>query len=213
MPYCTNCGGERAEGARYCTNCGVASAGAPLPPPPPPRPSHPTPVAQQQRGDRKHGCLKWGGIGCGSLLAVGLFIGVIIALAVSSDGGSSAQSTPPAPTPTFQEAVAQAREISYDDLFRNNDSYIGSIVHYRGKIIQVVEGSGDNYNLRVDVTQGEYFWEDTVYLHYSGERLLEDDIIEFVGEVKGLKKYSAIFGNTVTIPELEVIQSRLISKG
>lgn len=138
---------------------------------------------------------------------------IIAAIASSGDGVGTAQSRPPGPTPTFQEAMAQATRVSYDDLFRNNDAYVGQRVHFRGKIIQVVEGSGDNYDLRVNVTRSDYGWDDTVYLHYSGPRLLEDDIIEFVGEVKGLRTYEAIFGNSITIPELVVIQSQLLSKG
>ena len=157
--------------------------------------------------------LKFGGIGCGGLLVVAIVIAIIAAIASSGDGGSSASSQPPGPTPTFQEAIAQATQVSYDDLFRNNDDYVGQVVHFEGEIIQVVEGSGDNYDLRANVTRGEYSWDDTVYLRYSGPRLLEDDIVEFVAEVKGLRTYEAIFGNRITIPELVVIQSRLVSKG
>ena len=50
-------------------------------------------------------------------------------------------------------------------------------------------------------------------MHYSGARLLEDDIVEFVGEVKGLITYEAVLGNQITIPEIDSIQIRLISKG
>ena len=102
--------------------------------------------------------------------------------------------------------------ISYDELFRNNEEYIEQLVYYRGKVIQVQEPRGDNYVLRANITEGEFLWEDTVFLHYSGPRLLEDDVIEFVGRVKGLRTYKAILGNSVTIPEIAIVQSRLISK-
>ena len=207
MPYCPSCGGEVADSAKFCTHCG---AGRENPPPATPAQG---PANQQQSGNKKRGCLKWGGIGCGSLLVVMIAIVIIAALASSADGGGPTQSRSPGPTPTFQEAMAQATRVSYDDLFRNNAAYIGQKVHFRGKIIQVVEGPGDSYDLRVNVTQGQYIWEDTVYLHYSGSRLLEDDVIEFVGEVEGLRTYEAVFGNNITIPELVVIQSRLVSKG
>ena len=209
MPYCPSCGGEVADSARFCTHCGT-SRETPIPAAPAQEPAN-----QQQSGGRKRGCLKWGGIGCGGLLAIVIMIIIIAAIVSSGDGGGTAQSRPPGPTPTFQEAMAQATLVSYDDLFRNNDAYIGQTVRFQGKIIQVVEGPGEDYQFRVNVTRGEYAWDwdDTVYLHYSGPRLLEDDIIEFVGEVKGLRTYEAIFGNNITIPELVVIQSRLVSKG
>lgn len=206
MPYCPSCGGEVADSAKFCTHCGAGRENPPASP-------APAPANQQQSGDRKRGCLKWGSIGCGSLLAIMIAIVIIAAIASSGDGGGTTQSRPAGPTPTFQEAMAQAARVSYDDLFRNNDAYIGQKVHFQGKIAQVVEGPGDSYDLRVNVTRGQYTWDDTVYLHYSGPRLLEDDIIEFVGEVEGLMTYEAVLGNNITIPELAVIQSRLVSKG
>ncbi len=109
-------------------------------------------------------------------------IAIIAGIASSSgDGGSVAKPIRPGPTPTFAEAKAEARQVSYDNLFRNNERYIGATVCYEGKVVQVIEGAGDNYNLRVEVTRKEYSWEDTVFLYYSGDRLLENDIIEFVG--------------------------------
>ena len=77
--------------------------------------------------------------------------------------------------------------ISYDNLFRNNETYRDKLVYYQGEVIQVSGGSGDRYVLRVNVTKAEYFWEDSVYLHYTGSRLLEDDVIEFVEESEALR--------------------------
>ena len=52
--------------------------------------------------------LKFGGIGCGGLLVVAIVIAIIAVIASSGDGGNSASRQPPGPTPTFQEAMAQA---------------------------------------------------------------------------------------------------------
>lgn len=104
----------------------------------------------------------------------------------------------PVPTPTFDEARIHAREISYDSLFRTVDQYFGERLYFRGQVEQVQSSSGDEYLLRVNVSEGEWgFWEDDVRLDYWGERLLEDDIIEFVGEVQGLWKYQTVFGRPV----------------
>ena len=110
---------------------------------------------------------------------------------------------------TFEEQKAASALLSYDDLFRNNEEHIGKTVWYTGKVIQVIEGDGDEYQLRVNVTEGETFWDDTVFLQYSGPRLLEDDIIEFVGRVNGLITYEAVMGNEVTIPAIRVIAHRI----
>ena len=124
---------------------------------------------------------------------------------------------PPTPTPilselSFPRLKELATEISYDDLFRNNEKYVGAVVYYLGQVIQVLTGEQDNFQLRVNVTRGEYSWDDPVFLSYSGPRLLDGDILEFVGEVNGLVNYEAIFGNQVTIPVMTVIEARLVAK-
>ena len=113
-----------------------------------------------------------------------------------------------APTPTFDELKAASIQLSYDDLFRDNEEHIGKSIWYTGEVIQIIEGDGDEYQLRVNVTEGEIFWDDTVFLRYSGPRLLEDDIIEFIGRVNGLITYETVMGNNVTIPALTVIAHR-----
>ena len=88
-------------------------------------------------------------------------------------------------TVSIEEIKKEAIEnLSYEKLFRNNNEYIGKVVHYLGKVIQVKEDSGNSYILRANITKGKYdFWEDDVFLNYEGERVLEDDLIEFWGEL------------------------------
>ena len=113
----------------------------------------------------------------------------------------------PMPTPTstltpFEELKAEAIKLSYDDLFRNNEQHIGKKVWLTAKIIQVIEIDSDEFQLRAKITENEGFWDDTVFLQYSGPRLLEDDIIEFVGSVYGLITYESISGQEITIPAI-----------
>ena len=207
MPYCNQCGGQVSATANFCDQCGGVISNNPS------TSVHPSASNQRHQGGKRR-FLKWTGIGCGGLLFLLVLLIVIGALVSSNEEEIGAQrpGSPPTPTPTFQEVLAQASTVSYDELFRNNERYVGTIVHYRGKVEQVVEGRrDDSYELRVNVTEGDYFWEDTVYLNYSGQRLLENDIIEFVGEVKGLKTYGAVFGQQITIPEIDVLQTRLAS--
>ncbi len=51
--------------------------------------------------------------------------------------------------------------------------------------------------------------DDTIFLRYSGNRLLEDDIVEFVAIVNGLITYEALMGNDITIPDLTAISLRI----
>ena len=154
--------------------------------------------------------LKWGSIGCGGLIALIVIVVIIAALSAGSGNGEKTEVSPTLTAMDWNTLKNTAEIVSYDGLFRNNEEWKGKQVYYKGKIIQVIEGSGNKYQFRANVTKGEFSWDDTVFLRYSGERLLEDDIIEFVGRVNGLIKYEAIFGNEVTIPDITIIQSRRI---
>ena len=115
-------------------------------------------------------------------------------------------STAPEATLSIDEFKAQSSTIPYDDLIRETEKYIGEIVHYTGKVVQVQE-SRSNLSLRVNVTEGNFgFYEDTLWVNYSLEegerRIIEDDLISLWGEIKGRKTYTAVLGNRITIPEV-----------
>ncbi len=114
---------------------------------------------------------------------------------------------PPTSTPTFGELRSKAVPLSYDDLFRNNEQHRGKIVTFSGEVVQINDSGNNKYLLRVNVTRisGSY-WTDDVRVDYTGPRILENDIVEFVGPVEGLWKYTAVFGNERTIPHIRAIQ-------
>lgn len=122
---------------------------------------------------------------------------------------------------TFAAAKAAAKKPTYKAFFRNNEAYETKNVFFRGEVIQTLydepwggydcEGvskllDGDATVLRVDVTRDSYgFYSDTVYVVYLGtRRILEDDIITFVGYADGLETYETVFGSSVTIPKVVV---------
>jgi PKD repeat protein len=107
-----------------------------------------------------------------------------------------------------------ATEVAYDDLFRNNESYIGDIVYFRGKIIQVQEQLFGGYVWRVATERNTYigYIGDILWVNYDGPRFLEGDIIDLCGKVKGLRTYTAIFGQQVTIPEIDALGVSLYSE-
>ncbi len=168
---------------------------------------------------------KQGQTGCGKaflfllgiLLALFLIRGAAVVLN-SAPTGAGARPTPtpgptrtptptPIPTPTFKEWKESAEEIPYRTLFRYAEQNAGKLVHYRGEVIQVLEDDGD-FQLRVNVTPGDYgFWDDTVFLRYNDApvRILEDDIIAFVGRMNGTVTYETVMGGTVTIPDITVV--------
>ncbi len=213
MKYCSICGVQLADRDKFCSKCGAQVSDSSAPPG-----RMPTFTVRKESEGRN--LVKWTAIGLGGLLALVIIIAFVAAIASPGDEQGSGADIPDigqtldiSPTLTFEELVSQASQVTYDELFRNNESYVGDFVHYRVRVVQVIEAGRDKYQLRANVTEGSYLWEDTVFLHYSGDRLLEEDLIEFVGEVKGLITYEAVLGNQITIPEIDIIQARLISKG
>jgi outer membrane protein assembly factor BamB len=120
-------------------------------------------------------------------------------------------------TPTIDPIVQiknSAQNIPYDTLFRNNENYIGKTVYFRGKIIQMSPVYGDTYVFRVATRSSQYigYIEDIVYVNYKGARFLEGDTIDLWAKVDGLKTYTAVLGNSISIPELTALHTELVSK-
>jgi hypothetical protein len=131
----------------------------------------------------------------------------ILMLSCICSSSPSLQPTSNAPTLTSDQIKFNARsDITYDDLSRDTENYIGEIIFYKGQVVQVMERSGLKVYLRVNVTEGEYgFWDDTIFVNYEGPRVLEDDIVNIWGKVEGRYTYTAVLGNKITIPEISAL--------
>jgi len=117
------------------------------------------------------------------------------------------------PIVTTEDIKNSASPISYDELMRNSDNYIGNIVYKRGEILQVNERQSNKYVLRVATQQSTYgYYEDIIWVEYKGNRLLEGDIIDIWGESEGLETYEALLGNHVTIPKMDSLHVELVTK-
>ena len=93
---------------------------------------------------------------------------------------------------------------TYDEIARNPSNYFFEKLKFKGEVIQVME-DGDEYILRVNVTKGNYYWDDTILVYYtkkysSEPRILEDDIIMLYGYGFDTVTYETVMGASVTIP-------------
>lgn len=109
------------------------------------------------------------------------------------------------------EFKAQCSTIGFDTLSRNPDKYKGKKYKFTGEVIQVSESSllGMTFcALRINVTQGEYGWEDTIYatvtLKEGEDRILEDDIITIWGTCDGNYTYTSVMGASISLPKIDV---------
>lgn len=107
------------------------------------------------------------------------------------------------------EYKAQCSSVAYEDIARNPNDYIGQKAVFKGKVVQVQETYGENIVLRINVTKGQYdWWDDTIYVDYKRKddnesRVLEDDIVTVYGEIKGIKTYTAVLLNQISIPHIK----------
>lgn len=101
--------------------------------------------------------------------------------------------------------VAYDTGITYNQLARTPDPYKFKKVKFTGDVIQVMEVSNSETDLRIAVN-GNY---DTVLLAYydpkiSPVRVLEGDNISVKGVSQGLHSYTATFGQKITLPIVSV---------
>lgn len=97
-------------------------------------------------------------------------------------------------------------QITYSQLARTPDDYVGNKITFEGKVIQVSENSySDTVYLRV-ATSDDY--NKVMLIEYDSSilssRILEDDEIRFYGTSTGLYTYESTLGKSVTIPAATV---------
>ena len=96
-------------------------------------------------------------------------------------------------------------QVQYNDIARNPQNYKGEYATYTGKVIQVQE-NGERVILRVNITKDKQgLWNDTLYVEYIRKsndepRILNDDIITLYGKIEGVKSYTAVLGDQITLP-------------
>ena len=94
--------------------------------------------------------------------------------------------------------------ITYSQLARTPDEYRGEKCKFKGKVVQVMEGSGV-YNIRLAVG-GNY--NNIIFIIASTsvteQRILEDDYITVYGTSTGIYTYKTVMGNELSIPSMSV---------
>lgn len=92
--------------------------------------------------------------------------------------------------------------INYSQVARNPDDYILKLGKFRGKVVQVIEGSSHD-NLRVAVG-GNY--DNMLLVEYDpsnlAQRILENDEVTIYGTNMGIYSYESTLGATISIPSM-----------
>ena len=193
--FCPTCGKQlEFENAEICPSCGVR-----IPT------TAPTVTKPESTTDKIKSAGKWIAICCGGIILL-----MVIAAFVYGMSGNS--SSTPASTLSISQIKSQAQAIPYNSLMRNPENYKNTLVGFKGKIVQVQNTYGDNYLLRVATKNIDYigYFEDVIYVNYKGNRLLEDDIVDVYGTFVGLKSYTAVLGNEITLPEINSLYIEIV---
>lgn len=110
---------------------------------------------------------------------------------------------PDATDQTVENGAASYETLDYSAIERNPDKYIGRMVTFSGRVIQVIEGWFDSVTLRIEESNGNTWY--ATYTHKDGEdRILEHDQITCYGTCNGVKSYTTILGNQVTLPSVKM---------
>lgn len=119
----------------------------------------------------------------------------------------------PTPTPTpgpgsydADQVRSSAETVSYDDLFRNIESYAGEAVYFEyGQVYQTLYEDEYTY-LQLYVADSTDEWDGDIAAHYFGDdRILEDDFMELWAVAERLLEYETVQGNTRTIPLVTLV--------
>jgi len=99
---------------------------------------------------------------------------------------------------------AQCQTIDFRVLNKKPDAYMGKKYFATGQVVQIMESLGST-DIRLNVTQDQWgYWDDTIYVTYSGSvPAYEDSIIKVWGEIQGSYTYTSVAGWTITLPWVE----------
>ncbi len=102
-------------------------------------------------------------------------------------------------------AEAEAKQgyetgITFSQLARTPDEYVGKKIKLSGKVIQVIEGTSSN-NLRIAIDDD---YDQVILVEYFpsivAQRVLEDDMITIYGVSMGTHTYKSTMGGMITVP-------------
>ena len=95
----------------------------------------------------------------------------------------------------------------YRVLDRDAETLIDKKIKQRGKVLQIMVGSGLT-SIRLAVTESNYGWSasDVIYITYFGDTdIYKDDIVTFYGTIIGFYTYESTAGYNITIPHIHAL--------
>lgn len=98
-----------------------------------------------------------------------------------------------------------ANDITYDQLARTPDDYLGRALQMKGEVVQRIEGDGE-IQLRIAIN-GDY--DDILFVAYdpsiTEKRVLENDNVTVYGFYCGIYQYESTLGGIISVPSMYLL--------
>lgn len=126
------------------------------------------------------------------------------AAAVPTERPTIAPTDPPL---TFEDLLAGAQRVAYDDLVANGIDYFFKTLYFKGRVVWLVPASSNTYWMGVEVNERG----DMLYVSlYRTETFEEADWIELVAPYSGEYAYETEDGEDVTLPSFQSLSEEEI---
>ncbi len=103
-----------------------------------------------------------------------------------------------------EERIGYETGITYDQLARTPDDFVGKKAKFTGEVVQVMEGDGET-QLRIAVNDN---YDTILFVAYQSDiinsRVLENDNVTVRGVSAGLLTYESTMGGEISIPSMMV---------
>ena len=120
------------------------------------------------------------------------------------------------PIETAEQYKKQCSAYKYKEIARNPNNYNGKLAKFTGQVMQIEDDGAGSEFILLNVTKDEYdTWSDSIYVEYSPKsadesRILEDDIITVYGQLSGIKSYTAVLGNEISVPYFKAQYAKIL---
>ena len=93
--------------------------------------------------------------------------------------------------------------ITYDQVARTPDDYLGKKIYFTGRVLQVMEDDGETQiRLAVDGNYDNVLLIDINKSDLAGSRILEDDLVNAAGYSNGIISYKSTMSGKISIPSM-----------
>ncbi len=135
------------------------------------------------------------------LIVVLVVFALLVVAGIAGGGGSSEKEDEPFDPSTYQT-------IDYATVAKNPEDYKGQKLYFAGKVVQVLEQSDHETDLRVATSDNGY--DDILYVTLDpdilgGNHIVENQYIGVYGRCTGQISYTSALGAKISIPGLEAV--------